>query len=974
MRFVPLLFLLIASCCAQLRGASFLHSLSEPEISSVRQALEAMKKDPRGPYLRIRWYCKDGSVHPPAGTPCRQRGGGVQHAERNAAAKRLAELQFDVGVILQALTYEAFLDASADHNLPKQLVLQDYLSQVDDGWIYRRARYYRGARQIEDEEKQGQIFLERMFSDPEWLGRRFLLAVRLTAVTPHQTGAPQAAIRIRNLAAEIADLEPGFQPLRVKIHSYPSPEDAKTVAAFRAARSSAELNSKLSELSTLLADYYNARRIADRLENFQRRLPLLAERIGQVRQLLESNDRRAALSALARLAGDLRRQVSAGSRGADNLLRMDLLTLLHDRSLVLAAELASQSDPRPRAERIEALFDLFELAFAGGWLSERELNALKQEIAELSASSTPSALRYKRSLSYLSRSLDWGRAAARGAFGPQFDRYLLVEPKTSGFMDTLVRGSILLPLSAELGRLNRDADAHLGQSHFLVVDNVSQGVRGLNPGVAKATMEIVDQHRPGWLPDPDTIYVIPDTAADLKPMAGILTLDAGNLLSHAQLLARNLGIPNAAVSPSLLPQLRRCNGKTVLFAVSPLGLVLLKEESRLSSEEMQLFEEKEALKAEKITLETSRLRLDRVDPIPLFELRASDSGVWVGPKAANLGQLHLQFPGRVAPGAALPFGMFKRHIERPYRSDRSLREEIRTAYRRAAEMEREGRGEDEINEFMFPRLARFRRAITEMEWVPESRQAVVRAIRQIFSAEGVSEGIFVRSDTNAEDLPQFTGAGLNLTVPNQRSVPETLDAIKRVWASPFTERAYLWRRRLIMNQEDIYASVLLLQSVHSEKSGVLITSGLELGDPESLTVVTAEGVGGVVEGDSAETIVVSRGGEVKLLSQAKAPYRRVLAEKGGVTTAPSTKTDTLLTRDNISELRKTVDRWKAKIPRSEAGTIWDIEFGFVGSKLWLFQIRPFVGPHSQDLASKLSALDADAIRRGNRPISMREGI
>jgi hypothetical protein len=53
---------------------------------------------------------------------------------------------------------------------------------------------------------------------------------------------------------------------------------------------------------------------------------------------------------------------------------------------------------------------------------------------------------------------------------------------------------------------------------------------------------------------------------------------------------------------------------------------------------------------------------------------------------------------------------------------------------------------------------------------------------ETFGADG-SYGVFVRSDTNAEDLPEFTGAGLNLTVPNQVGYRQIAQSIKDVWAS-----------------------------------------------------------------------------------------------------------------------------------------------------------------------------------------------
>ena len=76
----------------------------------------------------------------------------------------------------------------------------------------------------------------------------------------------------------------------------------------------------------------------------------------------------------------------------------------------------------------------------------------------------------------------------------------------------------------------------------------------------------------------DGIYLLPETVAELPPVAGILTAGAGNPLSHVQLLARNLGIPNVAVDPALLPELRRHDGKRIVLAVSPAGLVEIHED------------------------------------------------------------------------------------------------------------------------------------------------------------------------------------------------------------------------------------------------------------------------------------------------------------------------------------------------------------------------------------------------------------
>ena len=43
----------------------------------------------------------------------------------------------------------------------------------------------------------------------------------------------------------------------------------------------------------------------------------------------------------------------------------------------------------------------------------------------------------------------------------------------------------------------------------------------------------------------DNILALETTNAELEPVAGIITKDEGNVVSHVQLLARALGVPNA---------------------------------------------------------------------------------------------------------------------------------------------------------------------------------------------------------------------------------------------------------------------------------------------------------------------------------------------------------------------------------------------------------------------------------------------
>jgi hypothetical protein len=161
-------------------------------------------------------------------------------------------------------------------------------------------------------------------------------------------------------------------------------------------------------------------------------------------------------------------------------------------------------------------------------------------------------------------------------------------------------------------------------------------------------MGIIDSPDDTQAIDPARIYVIPQTLSDLEPMAGILTLESGNVLSHSQLLAANLGIPNAVVPSALLPMLRSHRDQELFFAVTRGGLVVLREKSSLAPEEIKLWTGKAVAQRARISIDSGKLRLSEAGLIPLTELTARDSGAKAGPKAANLGQ-HAFLPANVAP-------------------------------------------------------------------------------------------------------------------------------------------------------------------------------------------------------------------------------------------------------------------------------------------------------------------------------------
>ncbi|MDH3224615.1 MAG: hypothetical protein OEO23_12935, partial [Gemmatimonadota bacterium] len=666
--------------------------LTEAQVSEVQGALRAMKADERGPYLRIRWFCADGSVQPPQASACAQRGGGVQHAEMSPRALALAARGFHPGTILTGTSFEVLFDEAHAHDRLVELLLEDFLIQVDDGWVLSRARYYRGARQAEDEEQAGQAFLERLLSDPDWVGRNYWLARQLVAVIPHASGGSGESVqRIRNLATEITGIEPSFTEIRIKIHSFPSESDLGAVEGFlRRQNLSPSVRDRLVELRSALRQQYDRRATAEELRALARRVrgvPDIADSTRSLAERVEHPDERRTLASVGMLSRRIREEVSSSVDGRLNLGLLQLDHLVQQRALVVGGRLEADRGVRSRAHRLGDLAPYADLAYGAGFLSRRERDQFLRRSDELLAGETWSAGEYRKGISYLSRVVEWSWATVRSRTSPTLERFVQVEPRAADYLDSALRGSALLPLSSALARLAADADRALGATHALPRGEASRdptGVRGLNPGVAVGRLHVDEVTDPALF-DPSRIYLLPETTPELRPVAGVLALDAGNLLSHVQLLARNLGIPNASVPSALAPALRELEDQEVFFAVSPLGRVVLKAASDMTAEDRSVLGAPTDAARRKVRLDTSRLDLSVVDPVPLEELGEADSGVLVGPKAGNLGALATAFPGRVAPGLALPFGMFVRHASQRPGAEGAPLEALRRAYQTAAQ-------------------------------------------------------------------------------------------------------------------------------------------------------------------------------------------------------------------------------------------------------------------------------------------------
>jgi Pyruvate phosphate dikinase, AMP/ATP-binding domain len=955
-------FIALATCASPARADS---------RAQYRQWIEEMKQDPRGPFDSVKWFCKDGTVLPPAAYACQSHGGGHQHGHWSA---RTVELRANGYFIANVM---AGLDAAKAAAGPKfteayrQLLIERYLMAVDDGWVMRRALFYRGAIQEEDERAGSHELLLELMSRPEWLTLHYPeLRIGVRSL-PH--GADTASVqKVRQLSASLADRDLAFQRLRAKIHNAPDASDADRVREYAGSVVASARKAEFERLADEIDAVYRSAPLMDTLKAQaagKSLIPSVASALHETATELEQDRSAAAVHATTgRLLAILRDELPRTQGVASRLQLLELGLQIEAEHLRAGADLARESGKLTRQQRARTLAAAIDAAYGTGALRKREHEALQPVFARLQQPSLP-LHDYLEALRYLGRVPGWASQGLGFHFLPAMNTLTGIEPRAGLFIQDQLRSSPLLAYSRILDTLARDGDRLAGVKHKLLDEAMGAGFRALNPGLARGVLVTrPDMDRVGSFRS-DGIYVLPETVADLPPVAAILTAGEGNPLSHVQLLARNLGIPNVAVSLSAIERLRAHDGQRVVLAVSPQGAAEILPDG---PEWDSYFDT--ATGDVVITPDLEKLDLTVQEFISLDALRAEDSGRIVGPKAAKLGELRRAFPEMVAPGVAVPFGLFRKAVlDRPYDgTGKTVFEHMTAEFRRIEVMPH---GEAQTAEYEQLRAAIYER-IASADPGAVFRAALARNMRQVFgTVDGV--GVFIRSDTNVEDLPGFTGAGLNLTLPNVVGLENIAKGLQEVWASPYTRRAFAWRSTHMEGPEHVYPAVLLLKTVPASMSGVMITSDIESGDRNILSVAVNEGVGGAVEGQAAESLRIDRRtGETQLLAMASAPTRHMPNLRGGVDELPASGRETLLGAAHVRQLIDVAGEIPRRFPpiTDDEGrpAPADVEFAFVDDRLQLLQIRPFLESRKARGSSYLQALDRPVRERAATSVNLRE--
>ncbi len=909
--------------------------IPNPELKAL---VQKYKNDARGPYKHLNWYCKDGTINP-ANEPCGKIGG-VQHATYKDEVVSLGEQHhIYLGQILASTNKEDFWDVQNYYSRMKQYQVEKYLKSVDNGWINRKAQYYRGATQAEDEQNWGKEFFEWLLQDNQKIEKHFFLLREALKDIPH-SGDSNTAQKMRSESKFIADKFSSFNKIRIKIHGNPEESDIALVREFQQNNKSrlGKLNSNFDTLIATMQDYFKPIDIS----SFNTLLKTIhsttiKDEINNFLNLYGTATYEDKIAATANLMWYIRTHILEEKTAKGRLALLDVSVKL-EHALKLGFKQFTSNNLDTLLNKICYL----NTAAAGsGFIEIWEWEQIYSQLPDENQSNV--TLEYLQNYLVAARKqLEWGTGKNNAVYKDVVELFAGFEPLTHGFLDDRIRGSILLELGNSIGVLGTlIAKESMANNKVLQLSNQSH-IHGLNPGYAKGKLQIIDQNTKDIAYNANDIYVFEEAPSDLKPVVGILTVSEGNLVSHVQLLARNLGIPNAAISQSNFEELKRYKNQEVFYAVSNKGTVIMKPASQMTAQEKGLVTQS-IQKKDRITIATDSLKLDVNKVLNLRNVDATFSGIYCGPKAANMGQLKQMFPDHVVEGMVIPFGIFLDHMQQQIPGEQQTYWEfLKQTFETARSMTASGKSAKTVENYELQQLAKLRNLIYNMQLKPSFIEDLNTNFTTLLGAPLGQVPVFLRSDTNMEDLKNFTGAGLNLTLFNKKQKSEIIKGIKAVWASPYEERSFKWRQKYLTNPENVFPSILVIPGIHNECSGVMITKGVASGNDNEITTAFSKGVGGAVDGQVAETWVLKAGGVSQLLSPSREAINKFLGKDSGLVYNTTSFETPILNAVKRKQLYNFSQYLIEKMEANGKQGPFDMELGFSNDKLWLLQIRPFV--------------------------------
>src|SRR5438270_1452897 len=237
-------------------------------------------------------------------------------------------------------------------------------------------------------------------------------------------------------------------------------------------------------------------------------------------------------------------------------------------------------------------------------------------------------------------------------------------------------------------------------------------------------------------------------------------------------------------------------------------------------------------------------------------------------------------------------------------------------------------------------LAQQARACMLKASMPEGvADAIAHAYRVLGAGEPIP--VAVRSSATAEDLPFASFAGQQDTDLNVVGVEAVLDAVRRCWASLWTDRAVSYRESLGLDQRSVRLAVVVQRMVESAVAGVLFTANPLTGKRRQAVIDANPGLGeAVVSGATNPDHFVVNTASGEIVERRLGDKRVIIKGSPGGGTVRTESLDggdsACLSDDQVRALVELGARVEAHYAAPQ-----DIEWAIDPSgQVWLLQMRP----------------------------------
>jgi hypothetical protein len=464
-----------------------------------------------------------------------------------------------------------------------------------------------------------------------------------------------------------------------------------------------------------------------------------------------------------------------------------------------------------------------------------------------------------------------------------------------------------------------DVSATLGIERVLQSDIAkNQEYLALNTGKTVGRIHIIDKLDDTVEIGDNEILVLKELPLSLPPVRGIIVAKPSTPLSHINILAKGWGIPNVYIKDAdkLFKEF------DTYWVELDAGLTDYKFK-RADSEVLKNYTPPD-IQIPPVNLEIKKLA-------GLREMRKKDS-VLYGAKSANLGEmLNAKLVGFTVPdGFAVPFYWYDSFMK-ANGFDKEIEQFL-----------------DDNNFIHNPRYRRekldaFRKQVQNGEF----DEALRRQIVQKWKTQLGGRSVFVRSSSNSEDLPNFSGAGLYSSVPNVTKEKDLIEAVKKVWASLWKFEAYEARVRNYVSQTDVYMSALIQLSVNMQKGGVMISKDpFDDNNKNAVYISTVCGHNSKIpdnNGIPEQILFNPTSNSVILMTISQQQNSLVFDDEGGLVE----KTDQCADPQSKRILTDLQARNLAKIALSVRRIFGgkkeqDIEWGIMNGRIYVVQARPYI--------------------------------